>query len=70
MKKLLFISLITLTGFALSYCGPEPPAPATPTELQLEKLAGAYNNSSSKVWTVQSVFFDGSEDLNMYQLIQ
>lgn len=62
MKKLLFISLVTTLGFVLSYCGPDPAPEPTPSELQLEKLAGAYNQSGSRTWTVNEVTFQGSED--------
>ena len=62
MKRIAFIYLLAPAIMLLSGCKGGGPAEPSAAEAQLEKLAGAYNTSSSKTWTVESVTFDGSEN--------
>ena len=55
---LLFSSLMIILLGCPDKNTPEPSS----AELQLEKLTGAYNSSSSKTWGTTSVKFGGTED--------
>lgn len=58
LLPVVFVSLLMV----INACRPDPTPDPTAAELQLEKLTGSYNSSSSKTWTTSSVMFDGSED--------
>ena len=62
MKKIALIYLLAPVIVFMSACKGSGPAEPTAAEAQLEKITGAYNTSSSKTWTVESVTFGGSED--------
>jgi len=53
--------IILLVGF-ISSCKDKKNNDPTPTQVQLEKLAGSYKTTSTKTWTVQSVTFNSTED--------
>jgi len=62
MKKVLIYFMLVPAIAIISNCKGSKTEEPTATEKQLERLAGAYNTASSKVWTVESVTFGGSED--------
>lgn len=51
-----------MATFSVWSCKDKKKQDPTPAQTQMEKLTGSYSSTSSRTWTVKSIFFETTED--------